>query len=129
MTAAADRRGFLRSLVSLPLIGGGVTLIGQPTAAAVPVTRALLDSYETFLHFELRKLRWERFGPAGLEQPFGASGLDVVFRDRRTGKTFDYLSLDNAGAAFHEYGPTAPRASDRAAVVLSAVGCDWRARP
>ena len=34
----ADRRSFLRQLASLPLIGGGVTLIGKPTAAAVPVT-------------------------------------------------------------------------------------------
>ncbi len=43
------RRGFLRGLISLPLIGGGVTLIGQPTAAAVPVTVELLDRYRAFL--------------------------------------------------------------------------------
>lgn len=38
MTGPESRRGFLRGLVSLPLIGGGVTLIGAPTAAATPVT-------------------------------------------------------------------------------------------
>jgi len=31
MITAQNRRGFLRGLASLPLIGGGVTLIGQPT--------------------------------------------------------------------------------------------------
>jgi hypothetical protein len=33
-------------------------------------------------------------------------------------------SLDNAGGRFHRAGT--PEASTRAAVVLSAVGCDWR---
>ncbi len=40
------RRGFLRGLVTLPLIGGGVTLIGNPTAAAEPVTKELLVNYQ-----------------------------------------------------------------------------------
>jgi len=31
------RRGSLCGLTTLPLIGGGVTLIGQPTAAAAPI--------------------------------------------------------------------------------------------
>ena len=35
----SDRRTFLRQLASLPLIGGGVTLIGNPTAAAVACQR------------------------------------------------------------------------------------------
>jgi len=34
-TTTHDRRGFLRGLAALPLIGGGVTLIGNPTRAAV----------------------------------------------------------------------------------------------
>ena len=38
----ADRRTCLRGLASLPLIGGGVALIGNPTAAAVPITGPLL---------------------------------------------------------------------------------------
>ncbi|RYB06249.1 hypothetical protein [Lichenibacterium ramalinae] len=32
----ADRRSFLRGLVLLPLIGGSIAILGQPTAAAVP---------------------------------------------------------------------------------------------
>jgi hypothetical protein len=44
MTNPNTRRGFLRGLTAFPLIGGGVTLIGNPTAAAEPVSRDLLDS-------------------------------------------------------------------------------------
>lgn len=40
MNAPSDRRGFLRGLVSLPLIGGGVALIGRP-AAPVPIVEAM----------------------------------------------------------------------------------------
>ena len=42
----SDRRAFLRGLASLPLIGGGLTLIGNATAAAVPVTRELMHGYK-----------------------------------------------------------------------------------
>ena len=59
------RRGFLRGLTTLPLIGGGVTLIGNPTKAAEPVTSHLLDCYDTWLFYERRFLRFERFGPGG----------------------------------------------------------------
>ena len=45
MFSPSDRRGFLRGLVLLPRIGGGVTLVGSPTAAAVPVTGDLICSY------------------------------------------------------------------------------------
>ena len=51
----SDRRSFLRDLASLPMIGGGVTLIGNPTAAAVPVTDALLEHYGLFLAIEARE--------------------------------------------------------------------------
>ena len=51
----ADRRTFLRGLASLPLIGGGVTLIGNPTAAAVPVTDTLIERYQLFLAMEARE--------------------------------------------------------------------------
>jgi hypothetical protein len=40
MSDLLARRDFLRSLAHLPLIGGGVTILGNPTAAAVPVTTA-----------------------------------------------------------------------------------------
>jgi len=108
MTGLPHRRGFLRDLATLPLIGGGVTLIGQPTAAAVPVTDALLDSYDAWLHFERRFLRWHRYGPENF---------------KRWG---DFIPADNAGANFHHAGATTDAAS-RAALVLSAVGCNWSA--
>lgn len=50
-----DRRSFLRGLAGLPLVGGGVTLIGNPTAAAVPVTDMLLQRYGLFLAIEARE--------------------------------------------------------------------------
>ena len=49
-----DRRAFLRGLATLPLIGGSVALIGNPTAAAVPATPELLADYADFLGLE----RW-----------------------------------------------------------------------
>jgi hypothetical protein len=39
-----QRRGFLRGLTALPLVGGGVTLIGNPTKADVPTSDELLDA-------------------------------------------------------------------------------------
>ena len=52
MSPALPRRGFLRGLASLPLIGGSVALIGQPTKAAGPVTQAMLADYADFLAIE-----------------------------------------------------------------------------
>ena len=45
MTAPASRRGFLRGLTTLPLIGGSVALIGKPSAVAVPVSDELRTRY------------------------------------------------------------------------------------
>ena len=64
MTGPANRRGFLRGLASLPLIGGGVTLIGQPTAAAVPVTDDLLRTYQSWLGWERMKVCRRLYGDA-----------------------------------------------------------------
>lgn len=52
MSDALSRRGFLRGLAHLPLVGGGVTLLGNLTGAAEPVTLELLQSYSAWLHFE-----------------------------------------------------------------------------
>ena len=54
MSGRASRRGFLRGLTTLPLIGGGVTLIGSPVGAAEAPSRACLVSYLAWLHFEKR---------------------------------------------------------------------------
>jgi len=53
------RRGFLRSLVALPMLGGGVALIGTPSAVAEPITTGLLDAYSRFLSAEMGMLRKE----------------------------------------------------------------------
>ena len=106
MTGPHDRRGFLRGLATLPLLGGGVTLIGQPTASAEPVTEALLDSYNAWLLMERAYLMKERHG-----------------------RPADYFHPNTPGGMYHwrAFGePTGPAPSSRAAVVLSAVGCDWR---
>ncbi len=116
----SDRRSFLRSLASLPLIGGGVTLIGNPTAAAVPVTDDLLWSYKAWLHYEHRMLCHEmaghdqgraeavegfiKLGYPGDRYHFGWGGR----RDLHPGK---------------KLWEVLPQPSTRAAVVLSAVGC------
>lgn len=115
----ASRRGFLRGLTTLPLIGGGVTLIGQPTAVAEPISRELLESYSAFLYFERRFLHAVTWP---LEEP---------------GTFSKFVPMSNAGAYFHDVkpgcgGPEAWRISGldaqrRAALVLSAVGCDWKA--
>jgi len=121
------RRGFLRGLASLPLIGGGVTLIGNPTRAAEPVTPGLLEAYDSWLFYERRFLRFERFGPiASRADKDDCHDPRFAFVDLSTGKAFDYVTLANAGGRYHGIGRGQPQPSTRAAVVLSAVGCNWR---
>lgn len=128
-TLPTPRRAFLRGLTTLPLVGGGVTLIGQPTAVAAPVTAALLDGYDAWLFYERRYLRFERYGPASQStaHDLGCDGRYVV-TDTVTGQPFDYVMTDNPGGRFHGSPDPrhAPQPSTRAALVLSAVGCDWR---
>ncbi|MCJ2008205.1 hypothetical protein [Methylobacterium sp. J-092] len=126
MTAPSDRRGFLRGLVSLPLIGGGVTLIGAPSAVAVPLSPQLLDSYDAWLEIERRFLKWERNRTPGLSDH--GPGLRCVWYDDRRKQAFDWLPIDNNGGSWHRTDdPTKqPQPSSRAALVLSTVGCDWR---
>jgi hypothetical protein len=56
------RRAFLRGLTTLPLIGGGCDPHRRSDRAAEPITRDMLDSYETGLFYERRFLRFERSG-------------------------------------------------------------------
>ena len=113
------RRGFLAGLASLPLIGGSVALLGLPSAVAEPVTRDMLASYKDWLKCEHRMLCYE-----------------LARYDHEMARTLETV----AGGAGHEWhfqwavpsarGPAgwldAPQPSTRAALVLSAVGCDWR---
>ena len=56
---AFGRRGFLRALAAVPLLGGGLKLFGEPTAAAVPVSADLLRRYLIFLGKEQQAARVE----------------------------------------------------------------------
>ncbi|KAB1081724.1 hypothetical protein [Methylobacterium soli] len=120
---SSSRRNFLRSLLSslptLSLIGGSVALTGSSTSAAEPVTNELLDSYDAWLEHERRQLQWERYR----SQP--VYRLPHPFSDGR-GATFDQVPLANGGAQFH--ATNSQQASARAALVLSAVGCEWRGK-
>lgn len=112
----SDRRTFLRGLASLPLIGGGVTLIGNPTAAAVPVTDALCDRYVDWLSVELGEALMEREGRCA---PSGHADFAIDFRREwcRQNRT---LNPDPTSERFRLLPMVAP--SSRAAVILSAAG-------
>ena len=114
---ALPRRSFLRGLASLPLIGGGVALIGQPTAAAVPVTEKMLDAYDEWLDLERSYLRWNRYGVDHALGPFIAP-VECVFRDRRSGRVWDM----HRATSFSGFDHNSPAPQTRAAVVLSAAG-------
>ena len=112
-----ERRSFLSGLASLPLIGGGLTLIGKPTAAAVPVTTDLMMSYKSWLFMEHRMVSWELASydrkQANLVESYfttGTPGDGWHFQwTRQGGRGLDGL-ID------------APQPSTRAAVILSAAG-------
>ncbi len=104
----ADRRSFLRGLVTLPLVGGSVALIGQPTAAAVPVSDGLLRNYEAWLAWERYQLHREMWGQ------------EVATR------CTTFLAINLPGEQWHNprlEGGGCPEASTRAALVLATVGC------
>jgi len=114
MTSPANRRGFLSGLVSLPLIGGGVMLIGKPVGAAGEPSRLCMESYLAWLHFEKRAVHSALYP----EIPRGT-----------------FVPQDNKGAQFHfadRFGHhgwwqrVKQEALSRAPVVLATVGCDWR---
>jgi hypothetical protein len=102
------RRGFLRQLAGLPLIGG-VTILGKPTKAAVPVTEELKERYIAWLAHEHRGALWERE-----VQPYPhAHG-----RHPNTVPMYWFPEHPDIELVVHGALP-----STRAAVVLSAVGC------
>lgn len=108
MSSPSSRRGFLRGLATLPLIGGGVTLIGRPTAAAVPITGGMLATYTAWLHFELR----------AVAEPAYA---------RAEGYVSERLVIPcaNPGSGWHDYAnweEEKRRARHRAPVILAAAG-------
>lgn len=111
----AARRGFLRGLLSLPLIGGGVTLIGQPTAAAVPVTSDLLEHYQAFLLAEAAETISERDLLRHPEHPY------LLEHRRQWCREMRWYDGADARPEIMTHVRAAP-AGSRAAVVLAAAG-------
>lgn len=111
-TALPSRRGFLSGLAGLPLIGGGVAILGAPTAAATPVTRGLLERYHAWIANEHAAVLFElgAVSPRDPAQPWA---------ERRICTPLHWFP----DAPDVERSVLAMPPSSRAAVVLSAVGC------
>jgi hypothetical protein len=130
MSEAILRRGILRQLVLLPMLGGGVALLGAPTAVAEPVTTGLLDAYHTFLRGELNLLEQERprelyelYEPCpkvAMDDPIYLSWAEEVIaaHEERMRECNARRLRTMAMPVFRA------QASSRAALVLSAVGVD-----
>jgi hypothetical protein len=147
------RRGFLRQLCHLPLIGGGVALLGAPTAVAEPVTPDLIAAYRRWLMLEHYLLLEECPQPrASLPQRPAMAGWDDSHIREYLGAEHRLAQVDadfraeccnfrfRAGFTAERPSPVdrfflnrgdltivSPPASTRAALVMSAVGCEWRA--
>ncbi len=113
----SDRRTFLRGLATLPLIGGSVALIGNPTKAAVPVTPALRDRYIAWLANEHAAALFERDPPQPQYDDFDRLMSDWHYARLRT-PLFWFPEAPDI-----ERMTACTQPSTRAAIVLSAVGC------
>ena len=71
-----DRRTFLRDLVTLPLIGGGVTLIGRPAAAVPLVQAAALPALEN--PRQRARYAWTAFSAAMRDVAADADGWCIL---------------------------------------------------
>lgn len=109
--APASRRGFLRGLAALPLIGGSVELVGTPTASAMPVSNDLLSAYDQWLFYERRLL---------LREQYGHLGTDMV-RAAERGVPSGTLS-QSFHFPLHGSWTDLPGPSTRVAIILSAAG-------
>ena len=116
------RRGFLAGLARLPLIGGSVALVGRPRGVAESATPDMLEAYKTWLEYERRSLSWEMAGDPLWRhryRNFAEAGDRVALSDE-IDHSFTFVGRS------HAYQADASAPSTRAALVLSAVGCDWR---
>ena len=115
------RRGFLAGLTKLPLIGGSVALLGQPSAVAQPATLQIVEAYKTWLHYEHRRLSWEMADfPTNVAHYGGTREERYRYIERLT------LNFGTGDACKFHWREGSTPASSRAALVLSTVGCDWR---
>ena len=115
------RRGFLRGLATLPLIGGAVSIIGTPVRADVPVTPDLLEAYKTWLDMEHRFLTW------GMSRNPEVCARYGFREDADPRERWDAIR-NHCHAGY--YCPNEAHPETRAAAVLATVGHDltWRAR-
>lgn len=110
----SDRRSFLRSLVSLPLIGGGVTLIGAPSAPVPLVQAAAMPTLND--PRQRARYAWEAFSAAMREVSAGADAWCVSGGERMT--PIPHYRLTAAGHVaprsvhyvYEDRGPTRPPA-------------------
>lgn len=108
MSPILARRGFLRGLTTLPLIGGSVALVGAPTAVAAGPSRRAAGAY----------LEWLRLEHAALLQDLGlldAHGTIPVLPGAGSAQIWHRDNLRIGPAAAPE---------TRAALVLAAIGLD-----
>ena len=89
----SDRRSFLRGLVSLPLIGGGVTLIGAPSAPVPLIQAAAMPILAS--PTERARYAWEAFSSAMRDVAAGADGWSVMGGERLT--PISHYGLDAGG--------------------------------
>lgn len=121
LASPMPRRGFLAGLARLPLIGGSVALLGQPSAVAQPATLQIVEAYKTWLHYEHRRLSWEMADfPTNVAHYGGTREERYSYIERLT------LNLGTGDACKFHWRDDATPAFSRAALVLSTVGCDWR---
>jgi hypothetical protein len=118
-----NRRGFLRGLTTLPLIGGSVALIGNPAKAAVPITRELQERYIAWLANEHAAALFELHPPQPQYDDFQRSMSDWHYARVRT-PMYWFPEAQDIEASIARSRPP----STRAALVLSAVGCGWERR-
>ena len=78
----SDRRSLLRGLVSLPLIGGGVTLIGAPSAPVPLIQAAALPAFDD--PRQRARYAWEAFSAAMRDVTADADGWSVIGGERLT---------------------------------------------
>jgi hypothetical protein len=117
-TQIPSRRGFLASLVRLPLIGGGLAVLGAPSAVALPRSEELLRRYVIFLGREQQAARIEL---DALRYPHHFANMGYSLHAPETWRAAPWWQEIPADDAVEALIVAAP-ASARAALVLSAAG-------
>ena len=121
LAGSMPRRGFLAGLTKLSLIGGSVALIGQPRGVAEAATPNMLEAYKTWLEFERRALCWEMAAePLWQHRYRNFESSDRIELSKAIDGSFMFVGRSHT----HPFDAGAP--STRAALVMSAVGCEWR---